>query len=68
MRFEFADSIYRMTQEAGRPGDLSAVQRNPYMKELTQFIGPSLIQYNNYRRSFSAFKDQGSIRRPSASE
>jgi hypothetical protein len=54
-----ADSIYRMTQEAGRPGDLSSAQRNPYLKELTQFIGPSLIQYNNYRRSVSAFKDQG---------
>jgi hypothetical protein len=54
-----ADSIYRMTQESGRAGDLSAVQRNPYMKELTQFIGPSLIQYNNNRRAVMAFKDQG---------
>jgi hypothetical protein len=54
-----ADSIYRMTQEAGRPGDLSAVQRNPYMKELTQFIGPSLIQYNNYRRSVSGVQGSG---------
>jgi hypothetical protein len=54
-----ADSIYRMTQESGRPGDLSAVQRNPYMKELTMFIGPSLIQYNNNRRAVMAFKDMG---------
>jgi hypothetical protein len=48
-----------MTQESGRAGDLSAVQRNPYMKELTQFIGPSLIQYNNNRRAVMAVKDQG---------
>jgi hypothetical protein len=61
-----ADSIYRMTQESGRPGDLSAVQRNPYMKELTMFIGPSLIQYNNIRRSVTAFKDQGFNQRTAA--
>jgi hypothetical protein len=54
-----ADSIYRMTQESGRPGDLSAVQRDPLWKEMTMFIGPSLIQYNNIRRSVAAFKDQG---------
>ncbi len=54
-----ADSIYRMTQESGRAGDLSAVQRNPYMKEMTMFIGPTLIQYNNIARSARAFKDQG---------
>jgi len=54
-----ADSMYRMTQESGRAGDLSAAQRNPYMKELTQFIGPTLIQYNNNRRAVMAFKDQG---------
>jgi hypothetical protein len=54
-----ADSIYRMTQESGRPGDLSAVQRDPRWNEMTMFIGPSLIQYNNLRRSVMAVKDQG---------
>jgi hypothetical protein len=53
-----ADSIYRMIQESGRAGDLPAAQCDPYMKALTQFIGPSLIQYNN-RRAVMAFKDQG---------
>lgn len=55
----FADSIYRLTQEGGRPGDLSAVERNPYMKELTMFIGPTLIQYNNLARAARAVKDKG---------
>jgi hypothetical protein len=53
-----ADSICRMTQGSGRAGDQSSAQCNPYMNELTQFIGPSLIQYNN-RRAVMAFKDQG---------
>ena len=56
---KIADTIYRMTHESGRAGDLSAVQRNPHMKELTQFIGPSLIQYYDNHRAVMAFKDQG---------
>lgn len=61
-----ADSIYRMTQESGRPGDLSAVQRDPRWKELTMFIGPGLIQYNNVARAARAFKDQGLTSRTAA--
>lgn len=54
-----ADSLYRKIQEAGRPGDLSAVERNPYMRELSMFVGPSLIQANNMMEAAHAIQDKG---------
>lgn len=54
-----ADALNRKIQEAGRPGDLSAVERNPYMKELTMFIGPTLIQFNNFMEAAHAIGDKG---------
>ena len=55
----FADKMPRMTQDAGRAGDRSAVERNPYMKELTMYIGPTLIQYNNNASAVRRIMDQG---------
>lgn len=54
-----ADGLYRKIQEAGRAGDLSAVERDPYMRELTMFVGPTLIQYNNYMEAAHAIGDRG---------
>ena len=55
----YADKIPRMTQDAGRAGDLSAVERNPNMRELTMYIGPTLIQYNNTAEAVRRFSDSG---------
>ena len=59
----YADKVSRMTQDAGRAGDLSAVERNPNMRELTMYIGPTLIQYNNMADAGRRMADLGASRK-----
>lgn len=42
-----SDKAVRMTQHAGDPGSLSALERHPFFKHFMMFSGPVVIAYNN---------------------
>jgi len=44
----FADSVIRTTNEAGSAMDLSPAESNPIMRNFTQWMGPVIVNLNQY--------------------
>lgn len=53
----FADKVIRTTNEAGSSMDLSAWERSPIGRNFTQWMGPVIINLNNYIHAVNESRD-----------